>query len=980
MLLTFLIFTLSSCIGAAKDISVNQGQSIQAAINSAQNGDVILVGPGNYSENIVINRVNVELRSASGNPDDTVITSNETGKNVISVVSRANFKISGFTIKGASTDYSAIDLMSCRDCVVEGNKFVDNALGVYLRSSVNCAVRNNAFSKTNTIGIGRGINVQGSYSTVISGNTVSDHRYGIYIAGSEGSIVSGNTVNQSLTNGIQLENTRNTILESNTVSSSGNKGIFLKDSGKNTLRNNVVSSNKGNGIDIETSSGNTVSGNTISGYSENITNIHGLFINTCRDNVVQSNTMSTCEYGFAMRYSENNSIINNNAHDNTRGYYISYTSSRNTISGNKANSNNIGIVMERGANNNILQNNDASSNLVSGIALDNAYNNRLSNNIASQNSRGIYLGPSSRGNIISNNTLNYNSGDGIRFENATNNELTGNTITSSNNNGIYLAGLSNNNTLINNKAQNNKVGLYIMNSTGNLLSQNMVTENIASGIMLSLASNNTISKNIAVNNIEGVTLNSSESNTILSNNISSNGNGAFLCPRSTSNLFYDNYFNNPSNANVRNNGCRWNIARTSGRNIMGGRYLGGNFWATPSGMGFSETNPDADGDGIIDVPFIPENGNIVDQYPLARVLIPIAGFSANVTDGLSPLTVQFTDSSQNALSWNWNFGYDKDSVSSEKNPIYTYAKPGNYTVTLVANNANGSSSPVTRMISVHNLLPIADFRTNVASGSAPLSVQFTDLSQYAKWRIWYFGDGAASNETNPTHVYTKEGNYNVYYSVSNENGTVSKSATITVQKAGSSGGNSGGSSGGSSHKSSSGSSGGGGAGGSPEPQSNVAVKELSQTYVSSGKPVKFEFTKNATCVVYVSFDSKRSFGKTTTIAEQLKGKSTLVSELPEGLTYKSFNIWVGNGGVATPKNIDNAQVSVKVDKTWIKDKKADQKGFVLNRYVKANKEWEELPTEIAKEDDKYIYLKAKTSEYGSFAITAKEAVKEEQNE
>ncbi|MGB9927180.1 MAG: hypothetical protein ACPK85_02095, partial [Methanosarcina sp.] len=39
-----------------------------------------------------------------------------------------------------------------------------------------------------------------------------------------------------------------------------------------------------------------------------------------------------------------------------------------------------------------------------------------------------------------------------------------------------------------------------------------------------------------------------------------------------------------------------------------------------------------------------------------------------------------------------------------------------------------------------------------------------------------------------------------------------------------------------------------------------------------------------------------------------------------------------------------------------------------------------LPTEIAKEDDKYIYLKAKTSEYGSFAITAKEAVKEEQNE
>ena len=93
----------------------------------------------------------------------------------------------------------------------------------------------------------------------------------------------------------------------------------------------------------------------------------------------------------------------------------------------------------------------------------------------------------------------------------------------------------------------------------------------------------------------------------------------------------------------------------------------------------------------------------------------------------------------------------------------------------------------------------------------------------------------------------------------------------------------------------------GGAGGSPEPAKNVQVKEISQAFITNGKPVKFDFAKNATCVVYVSFDAKKTAGKTTTIAEQLKGKSTLVSELNSGEVYKYFNLWVGTGGFATSK-------------------------------------------------------------------------------
>ena len=58
-----------------------------------------------------------------------------------------------------------------------------------------------------------------------------------------------------------------------------------------------------------------------------------------------------------------------------------------------------------------------------------------------------------------------------------------------------------------------------------------------------------------------------------------------------------------------------------------------------------------------------------------------AGFSADVTSGVAPLTVRFTDESTgNPKSWSWKFG-DGGSATVQ-NPTHTYRTPGNYTVTL----------------------------------------------------------------------------------------------------------------------------------------------------------------------------------------------------------------------------------------------------------------------------------------------------------
>jgi PGF-pre-PGF domain-containing protein len=421
---------------------------------------------------------------------------------------------------------------------------------------------------------------------------------------------------------------------------------------------------------------------------------------------------------------------------------------------------------------------------------------------------------------------------------------------------------------------------------------------------------------------------------------------------------YNNYFSNDINLNLGEEGTvRLNTTKTAGENIIGGSYIGGNFWGSPAGDGFSETHLDEDGDGIAEEAY-QINENAIDYLPLVTPRtepvpeLPDANFKANITRGPAPLSVQFTDSSESATGWTWDFG--DGSNSFEQNPVHTYSATGSYIVNLTASNANGTDSKTAAITVLEKaILPVASFSTNVTGGYYPLSVLFTDLSQNASSRSWDVnGDGVEdSNEASFVYEYTTAGTYTVNLTVFNANGTDSQTATISVEKK---------SSGGSS-------SGGGGGGGSPEPARNVEVKELAQVFITNGKAVKFDFTKNATCVVYVGFDAIKNAGKTTTIVEQLKGKSSLVSQLPDGEVYKSFNVWVGNSGYATSKNIQNPVICFKVEKSWIQDKAILPDSIALNRY--SDKNWEKLAVNPSGEDDDFLYFLADVPGFSSFAIT-----------
>jgi len=154
------------------------------------------------------------------------------------------------------------------------------------------------------------------------------------------------------------------------------------------------------------------------------------------------------------------------------------------------------------------------------------------------------------------------------------------------------------------------------------------------------------------------------------------------------------------------------------------------------------------------------------------LLPPVADFSAAPTVGPIPLTVEFTDQSENApTSWTWSFG--DGAASTDQNPSHQYSAVGSYTVGLTVTNEVGEDTEVKEgYITANSPAPVADFVAVSTSGPRPLTVQFLDLSTNSptSW-TWTFGDGATSALQNPSHQYADEGLYTVSLTVANITGS-----------------------------------------------------------------------------------------------------------------------------------------------------------------------------------------------------------------
>ncbi len=310
-------------------------------------------------------------------------------------------------------------------------------------------------------------------------------------------------------------------------------------------------------------------------------------------------------------------------------------------------------------------------------------NNRIYDNNVYTSSYGAYL--SSRVHFHNNTVYNNRRGGirtryGLRYIVIEDNNIFGNNNyfgTSRDYSGVLLYYPRDNVIVRDNNISDNTYGIYVYRRSSShdnnvIIKNNTIEGNLLNGIKL----DNTYDVNIVANAIwdngsyssdyGGVKIDNSYQILLKDNNISqNNGFGIYLSgSNSQNNLIYNNYFFNTINAiDASGNAQDWNVGKREGTNIVGGPYLGGNYWSDYSGT-------DTDGDYIGDT-MLPYNadGNIQtggDYLPLllapAQPTITAIINSPNGGESLSgTVTIDFNVSCSSCTELHVKLAYSSSS-------------------------------------------------------------------------------------------------------------------------------------------------------------------------------------------------------------------------------------------------------------------------------------------------------------------------------
>jgi parallel beta-helix repeat protein len=358
---------------------------------------------------------------------------------------------------------------------------------------------------------------------------------------------------------------------------------------------------------------------------------------------------------------------------------------------------------------------------------------------------------------------------------------------------------------------------------------------IDSGVALGRVEGCTIENNVYAGvvlyrNVHGVT--------VTGNQITGHAGRGVLIYDSTDNVVFNNRLMNAGdNAQVggTSTGNTFSVTKRAGPNIIGGPSIGGNYWAKPSGNGFSETHGDSDGDGFCDEAF--SFAGHVDSLPLASPNAPTKTPTATATPtptatptatatptptatptgtptptATPTSTPTVTPTPTPTATIGGDLGYFLISTTPAGAEIFFDGVPKGNTSAGPLNVSQATTGTPVQVIEARKAgyatashavaqwpakgetlslsldlqaigagSPFADFSASATAGAAPLYVKFTDRSQNAVSYNWQFGDGAISYQASPSRTYQDPGTYRVNLTVTNQTGATStKSATITV--------------------------------------------------------------------------------------------------------------------------------------------------------------------------------------------------------
>ncbi|MBU1072032.1 PKD domain-containing protein, partial [bacterium] len=164
----------------------------------------------------------------------------------------------------------------------------------------------------------------------------------------------------------------------------------------------------------------------------------------------------------------------------------------------------------------------------------------------------------------------------------------------------------------------------------------------------------------------------------------------------------------------------------------------------------------------------PDTMIVADMIVVTIATAPVAAFSGDPLMLCAPGDVTFTDASTGDIaSWQWDFGDGNQSTA--QHPLHTYAAPGVYDVTLIVTGPAGADTLLLAGYVTVEGPVTADASASILSGTAPLTVDFTDLSVGipTSWS-WDFGDASpAGTIQNPSHTYTLAGTYTISLTAAN---------------------------------------------------------------------------------------------------------------------------------------------------------------------------------------------------------------------
>lgn len=225
------------------------------------------------------------------------------------------------------------------------------------------------------------------------------------------------------------------------------------------------------------------------------------------------------------------------------------------------------------------------------------------------------------------------------------------------------------------------------------ISNSTITGNFI-GIQLTSSDNVIIRDNTVVSNDdEGIYIENSRNGIIKNNNVSKNQYGIWLSS-SSDNFIYNNYLDNTQGDAYDDNINIWNISKTPGTNILGGSWLGGNYWSDYTG---EDTNVDGLGDTLL--PYNSTDGVKIggDWLPLVQV-----GFGPPVIRSYIPTypakdkegaqrTFSITINQLANVSWLIN-GKVVQTNTSVTAASYTNmsAEIGTWNVSVIVRNSNGT--------------------------------------------------------------------------------------------------------------------------------------------------------------------------------------------------------------------------------------------------------------------------------------------------